>query len=936
MRFESRCASFCPLIVASCLGALPAFPANDPDPIADSLAEVIVTGSRIPTTYADATMPVTVLDAADLARGGYDSIGKVLQTLPMSASTVPNTNLNNGGDGATRADLRSLEPKRTLVLLNGHRFPNGGIGGDNSVDLDTLPTGLIDHVEVLTSGASAIYGADAVAGVINFIIKPSFNGVDASVLESQTDRDDGRISTLKLSAGHEVFGGQWMAGAEFVRQRGVLQSQRSYSAVPETISDAAGDLAAVGSQTLPQGLFDVPDGNALGLPAGEYTHVNGTIGRTASDYRPWNPATDLFNYEPYQYLQTPNERSSIWVIGTQPVSSGVSLHFEGLFNHRTSSQLLAPTPFSAGLDPSPTLADGSEGIPANNYYNPFGVDITGANRRFVELPDRSYNERVDMNRELVSLQFELGSWRLEPAFSYSHSNAAEIDSGAIAGQRLVGALGPSGLNAQGQVVCGTPDASGIVSSASTIAGCVPVDIFGGVGSLTPQQITYLAQTLEDHGTNLERIADIDAQGPLGRVWGGPVLWGVGGEYRSESGSFLLDPNAGGGAVGSGGQNDIPEVGYSAREAYAEMRAPLARDQPFAHAADLSVGARYSDFSSFGSHFTWQTGLRWEPLESVALRSNYARVFREPALTELYVSQGTTFDLEFDPCGNNPTPGQKAHCAANGVPGGSYVQSFNSFFLIQQGGNPNLQPESGNSFDSGIEIRPPALPGLLATLDAYRINLNGSIENPSDESVLQECADGGRTDICGLIRRYPDGTIAEISSIPRNLGDTLVSGLDAALTWQTAPSFGRLKFSLQASYLARHDTQLFPGGTVIHEAGTYSQLGQALPRWRSLTHVDFDRGSWHLSYSTQWIDGYAECNFVEFQEDPYCRRVAGVLYQDIEGAFILRNALTFRLGINNLTNRQPPFLNFGNEANTDTLTYRLLGRTFFAGIRWRVP
>jgi iron complex outermembrane recepter protein len=936
MAIEARRTRRCTVFVALCMGTPAAFPSDDSDRNADSLSEVIVTGSRIPTTYADATMPVTVLDAADLARGGYDSFSKILQSLPMSAATVPNTNFNNGGDGSTRADLRSLEPQRTLVLLNGHRFPNGGIGGDNSVDIDTLPTGLIDRVEILTSGASAIYGADAVAGVINFITKPSFNGVEASVLESQTDRDDGRISTFRLSAGHEILGGQWMLGAEFVRQRGVLQSARSYSAVPETISDAAGDVVAVGSQTLPQGLFDVPDGNALGLPAGQYTHVNGTIGRTASDYRPWNPTTDLFNYEPYQYLQTPNERSSIWVIGTQPVSSAVALHFEGIFNHRTSSQLLAPTPFTAGFDPSPTLADGSEGIPANNYYNPFGVDITGADRRFVELPDRVYNERVDMNRELVSLQIDLGSWRLEPAFSYSHSNAAEIDTGAIAGQRLVGALGPSGLNAQGQVVCGTPAASGIVPDASIIAGCVPVDIFGGVGSLTPQQIGYLGTTLEDHGTNLERIADFDAHGPLGRVWGGPVLWGVGAEYRAESGSFLLDPNAGGGAVGSGGQDDIPEVGYSAREAYVETRAPLVRDQPLARAVDLSIGARYSDFSSFGRHFTWQAGLRWEPLRSIAWRLNYARVFREPALTELYVSQGTTFDIEFDPCGNNPTPKQQAHCAANGVPGGSYIQNANAAFLLQQGGNPDLLPESGYSFDTGIEIRPPALPGFLATLDAYRIDLNGSIENPSDESVLQECANGGRADICGLIRRNADGSIAEISSIPRNLGDTLVSGLDAALTWQTVQSFGRLKFGVQTSYLARHDTQLFPGGTVTHEAGTFSELGQALPRWRSLTHVDFDRGSWHLSYSTQWIGGYAECNFVEFQDDPYCRRVTGVLYQDTEAAFVLRNALTLRLGINNVTNRQPPFLNFGNEANTDTITYRLLGRTIFAGIRYRLP
>jgi iron complex outermembrane receptor protein len=159
-----------------------AFPAasSDVEHADGALSEVIVTGSRIPTSTEDETMPVIVLDATDLARGGYDSLSRVLQTLPMSASSVHNTNNNNGGDGASRTDLRALEPKRTLVLLNGHRFPNGGIGGDNAVDVDMLPTSLIDRVEVLTSGASAIYGADAVAGVINFITKPSSHGLDAS------------------------------------------------------------------------------------------------------------------------------------------------------------------------------------------------------------------------------------------------------------------------------------------------------------------------------------------------------------------------------------------------------------------------------------------------------------------------------------------------------------------------------------------------------------------------------------------------------------------------------------------------------------------------------------------------------------------------------------------------------------------------------------
>jgi outer membrane receptor protein involved in Fe transport len=899
-----------------------------------ALDEIIVTGSKIPTVSFDEILPVTVLDATDLARGGSDSLSKILQTLPMSAASVHNTNLNNGGDGAARVDLRALSPKRTLVLLNGHRFPNGGIGGDNAVDVDSLPTGLIERVEVLTSGASAIYGADAVAGVVNFITKPSFQGVELNAEQLQSDRGDGQVSTLTLNAGHGFFGGQWMLGGQYVKQRGVSQSARAFSAVPLTIDDSSGDRVAAGSFTLPEGLFRVPPGNALGFPRGRYTHVGGTVGHTAADYRLEDDATDIFNFAPYQYLQTPNERGSVWLIGTQPFGSNIELHIEGLLNHRTSQQLLAPSPFQAGFDPSPLLADGTEGIPANNYYNPFGVDLHDVRRRFVEIPDRSFNQRVDMNRELASVSVQLGSWKLEPALSYAHSNAAETDLGAIAGQHLAAALGPSGLNAQGQVVCGIPGAGGTVPAASVIPGCVPVDLFGGVGSLSPQQIAYLDQTLEDHGTNAEQMASIDARGPWGGIAGRPIQWATGAEYRREQGSYTFDPNRGGGAVGSGGQEDIPEVAYSARELYLEMRAPLARDRPLTQALDLSADARWSNFSSFGGHFTWQSGIRWQPVESIALRTSYARVFRAPALSELYVAQGAGVDAEFDPCGNGPTPTQRVHCAANGVPGGAYVQADNSTFTVKQGGNPALAPESGYTFDTGIDFRPASLPNLRATLDAYRIDLAGYIENPAAEDVLQQCADSGRAEVCDLIKRTADGNIAEMSSIPRNFGNSVIAGIDASVNWRTDNAIGRFKFSLQASYLAQHDTQLFPGSTTIHEAGTYSGYAQALPRWRSLAHLDFDRGPWHLSYSVQWIGGYQECNFVDFQDDPFCRPVENVFYHDVEAGFTPWPAFTARFGVNNLTDRQPPFLNFGNEANTDTTTYRLLGRTFFAALRYQ--
>jgi iron complex outermembrane recepter protein len=899
-----------------------------------TLDELIVTGSRIPVRAEDEILPITILDATDLARGGLDSLSKIMQTLPMSASSVPNTNVNNGGDGSARVDLRALQPKRTLVLLNGHRLPDGGIGGDDSVDLNSIPTALIDRVEVVTTGDSAVYGADAVAGVVNFITKSNYSGIDISAEQSRSYRNDGGITTLSLTAGHELFGGQWIVGGEYVDQHPVSQAARAYSAVPVTIDDVNGDTTPNLSGAFPEGLFFVPAGNALGLAPGVYTHVTGATGRTAADYQLAPPQSDAYNYAPYNYLQTPNQRSSAWLLGTQPLTSNVSLHLEGLFTHRVSDQVIAPTPYQSDFDPAPTLADGTAGIPADNYYNPFGEDVT-VYRRFVELGNRETDQRVDMNRELASLSIQSGSWKIEPALSYSHSNSAVTDIGAIPGSLLATAVGPSGLDAQGQIVCGAPNASGIVPASAIIPGCVPIDLFGGVDSLNTAQLASLERNLESHGTDSEQIASVAAQGPWGSISGNPIRWASGAEYRREQGSYFFDPNRGGAEIGAGTQTDLPDVGFSAREAYLEMRAPLERQGYLAQALDVSAGIRYSDFSSFGRHFTWQTGVRWQPVESLALRTNYARVFRSPSLQELYVTQGISVGIAVDPCGHNPTPSQSVHCAANGVPGGEYTQSQTSFFNSIQGGNPNLAPESGYSFDSGLDYRPPELPNFAASLDFYEINLNGYIDNPANADVLEQCADSGAPEFCSLIKRAPDGSILSVSAIPQNLGNTVVSGIDASTSAATVRSFGRLKLTLQASYLARHDIQLSPGGDTIREAGTYSQYSSALPHWRSLAHLDFDRGPWHLSYSNQLIGGYVECNLVFFEDGVYCRRVNEVLYHDVEAAFTIRSALTLRLGVTNLTNVQPPFLNFGTDANTDTSIYRLIGRTLFASVRYQL-
>jgi iron complex outermembrane recepter protein len=379
---DAACAHFIVTCLCTCLSGIARGATGEPEHTR-KIEEVVVTGSRIPLGSSSPTAPLIVMDSADIARGGQDSVGKALQTLPVNTGSPVNTNVNaEGGDGAVRIDLRGLDPSRTLVLMNGRRFPNSGVGGDASVDLNTLPLTLIDRVEVLTNGASAIYGADAVAGVVNVITRRDYRGMEIGAQQTITERGDGQITTAQFLAGAGIGEGDWSIGLEYVDQDAVMEADRDYSAAPLRILEPGGAPQPVGSGSIPEGNFDVPAGNAFGLEPGRYTHVTGASGRGAETWRPFT-LDDLFNFSPYQYSQTPSERGTLWLLGAHPLANETTVFVEGLLHHRESSQRFAPTPYFSE-DVAPLLDDGERGVPATNYYNPFGVDLVGARRRLVE------------------------------------------------------------------------------------------------------------------------------------------------------------------------------------------------------------------------------------------------------------------------------------------------------------------------------------------------------------------------------------------------------------------------------------------------------------------------------------------------------------------------------------------------------------------------
>jgi iron complex outermembrane receptor protein len=909
-------------------------PARADEPGA-GISEVIVTGSRIPTDVVTSIAPVIVLERADIERGNPASIGQVLQALPISTGSPLNTNVNNGGDGSTRVDLRGLGPARTLVLLNGRRLPNGGIGADASVDLDSLPLSMIERTEVLTSGASAIYGADAVAGVINILTRRRFSGFEVEAHQSLTSHGDGPITQVQaLTGAGAPDAAQAMLGIDYTRQRGVTFDQRAYSSLPLTIFDDRGIPEYFGSPTTAYGPIRVPAGNALGLDPGRYRLIDGRPGRSAADYRLFTPA-DTFNIEPYNYAQTPNERTSAWLQGSMPVGHVATAFAEGLWTLRKSSQRLAPTPYSTDVDFSPELEDGSFGIPATNYYNPFGVDLSLLRRRFVEMDDRGYDENVRIWRALTGVRGTAGRWHWEASASYATSTGVTRETGLISVARLLPAIGPSGPDATGHIVCGARDATGIVPSANLIADCVPLNLFGGPGTITPAQLANLGVPLRDSGNNSQRIVDVNAEGAWGSLNGRPVEWALGATYRREAGRYQFDPQRANGIAGSPLQADVPGGAFNAREVYGEMRAPLLHDVPFVRLLEVSAGARASHFSDFGSHTAWQGGLRWQIFERLSVRASYAGVFRAPSIAELYEVQVRALDgVTPDPCGNEPSPAVRIHCAAHGVPSGSYVQPIDGGFVTLAGGNRQLGPERGTSFDTGIDVRWGDTVGGRASLDFFRTAMKGFISPASAGTLLGECEEEDLAAACSHIERNADGSLARVVVTRQNLGRAMVRGLDLSLTADVPTRVGRFQGGLLTTYLARRDKQPFDGSLVIHEAGSFDTENlKAYPHRRAHAHVGWQGGAWQVTYALQYIGAYTE-DVALNETTPYRHAVRAVVYQDVECAYELTANARLRLGIDNLSGKDPPFIDNNPAGNTDAATYRLLGRTYFAGVRVR--
>jgi len=925
------------LALAAALGA--ASPASaqpgatpPPDPAANTGTSndqpIVVTGSRIRRDPLDQDQPVVFLDRTDLDRTGLTSAADILQRLPSSGGAL-NSRFNNSGNfgnppdgggvgaGAAEVDLRYLGSRRVLVLVDGLRYVNGASasGVPGSIDLNSIPESMIERIEVLQGGASAIYGSDAISGVVNIITRRQQDGLAVSAQLGTFGEGDGFTQNYQISwgTGSRDDTTRLVIGANYVKQEEVSSADRDISLFPTPGATACDNTCSSGT---PNGRFIV-----LGQ---DLTLIAPVIGRppVLADYRNFAGAADRFNFAPFNFIQVPVERYGGFVNFTQELGENVNFNLHAIYNHRNSSNQAAHLPLFVGPDAGNGNLLDTIVIDATNPFNPFGTLGPGTynfiGRRVVENGPRRYDQQVDTYYLAATLDgsFEwLGhGWNWDVNGVWGRNRAEQEVHGNINAQNLARALGPV---------------------AACTAPCVPFNIFGGEGSITEAMLGYVAFTQRD--SSRQKMWDFSANltGGLFDLPGGPASIAIGVEHRDLSGRFDPDP-----IVAAGLGSDIPALptsgGFNVDEAYAELRLPLLRDTAFFHRLELTGAARYSDYSTSGSTTTFSAGINWEPVEDLLFRGSWAEGFRAPSIGELFGTP-SRFDQEVvDPCSGMTaaTPANiRANCIADGVPANdSYVQ-LNAQLPVVTGGNAALDSESSESWGFGAVWRPSFLPQLSLEANYYNIRVDGAIAAIDAETLLGRCAQTGDALSCAAIDRTASGAVSQIRGLLQNIASIETDGLDLTLNFRSRPGpAGTFNLFWTNTFLFNYRVTVpaTNGFTTIDREGTeQGSPDQAFPKFKSTAIFDWNLGQVGASLTGRYIEGVEEANGNQMDSR---------FYTDIQLRWnpgFLNNQIGFAIGAINLFNVDPPACFTCGLNNMDPTTYDVPGTFFYGRVTFRM-
>lgn len=880
--------------------AAPALAQADPTPqpkaqVLGDDSDIVVTGSRIRRQDLAGVGPATVVTAEQIQNTGIVNIETALQRLPANAGFAGNQTSaywTNNGYGTAQVNLRGLGIKRTLVLLNGRRLVAGGTGANSSPDLNMIPVVALARTDVLKDGASAIYGADAMAGVVNLVTRTDYEGLGLSVRQGITERGDGSDLTADLLWGIRNDRGGFMAAVTYQKTSAVNMASRAPCSLAET---TPGSLSCVNSAS-------TIGGRAV-LPNGQQINFNQVPGGNGNFYEPYSPAKHNFNSNPFLNAVSPVERVSTAFFADYALTDGIQAFGEFLYTFRKSNQIATPG----------TLRNLS--IPASNPTNPTGQNLVLAQRRLAEPGARHFFQETDTWQGTFGLRGKLANdWAWEVAGSFGRNTAVDGSTNIANLERVANTLDRS-------------------KCSSTAGAAIPCGDYLGFGDLTPQVLDYILFTSRDRGGNELGTVTADLNGDFFSLPAGAVSFATGVVYRREKGWRDPDPLTVLG-VANVNQQDPISGSSTAKEAYLELSVPVLANTAFAKALTLDGAVRYSDYNLFGSDWNYKLSADWVVNDSIRLRGTYGTGFRIPNVPELFggVSEGNLTTT--DPCSRYTSSGNVtliANCKASGVPA-NYTQ-LGTTILTTVGGNQSLRPESSTTWTVGTVISPRGIiPGLSLTADWFDIKIKDAIRAIPGSTKLAVCYASQNLShpFCSdFTRSALTGEVTYLSAQPINTGREEMNGLDLGLVYSGAVGEVKISLDLNMTYLNKYVVNPFPGGAPIYFDGFIGGGNGGYPKWRGYGVLTAEKDGISATWSTQWIGKATDFN-ASAGDIGY--RTPNVFYHNLQLAFAIDEKTRFQIGADNLFDRKAPYIQSFTDANTDTMTYDLLGRRFYAGFR----
>jgi outer membrane receptor protein involved in Fe transport len=990
-KFRHRLMASSMIFGASVIAGASSAIAQDTSTPAPAVQEVVVTGSRIKAPNVTSDAPITSVTSAEMKLEGTTTIENLLNSLPQ---VIGGQNLGQSIDstGTATVSLRNLGAQRTLVLVDGRRLPPG----DPTVpyaDLNNIPTALVDRVDVVTGGASAVYGADAVAGVVNFIMKKDFQGVqlDAQASANQNSTHNGSLDSLLTSQGYKVPGDSFdgeqytasiIMGVSAPDNKGnitvygtyfhsdpVTQDKRDYSAcalgtVYSTNSAIYDTRTCLGSSNSAYGKFQPltvagVTNPALTAKGGSITYHDNPDGTNSFV----TSSVPGYNFNTVSYLQREDDRYNFGYFAHYQLAPKIELYSDFMFAEDNTVAQYAPSGFFGGTGPvlrqsyfqincnNPFLSAsqslalcGTEGAGTSALAEAqIGYRFTSADRTGT-FNHTAYKVDIGARGDLDNI------WSYDAYVQYGTASYEQVEGGYASLTRLQNALLVNPATGQCYVGAAT--------------GCVPLNIFQAQSTgISQAAYNYVLTPGFETGSTVEQVASLNIQGDLGKYGvkspfakdGASIDLGT--EYRRENLVFRTDSEESSGDLSGGGQVVGDSGSFDVYELFGEARIPIAQDLPWIKSITFSPGYRHSDYSSVGSTDTYKLDGDYSPTRDVRFRYSYNVAVRAPNIDELY--QPTTLSLFSgqDPCAGSKPSASFAACSAEGVTAAQYgtisqCPAAQCSSLV--GGNPDLKPETANTYTYGVVFTPRWIPRLTFSVDYFNIKITNIISAGlgGASAEVSGCVANTSSPLCQFIHRDPTtgelyGT-GYVATTDVNSGFVQTKGLDFSANYSyPLEKFGRLDFNLTGTYTAHYVVEEYAGSGTYDCAGLYGvTCGTPDPHWRHKARVSWTT-PWKVTASLQWR--FIGASKVDINEpNPLLQAYPGLVdtvdakigdynYFDATVQWKVKDGLVLRAGCNNLFDVNPPFGDANNlgvypgNGNTFPQLYDTLGRNLFVGL-----